>query len=672
MRRRIAALVLVSLTSAALSAATLHFGPASRVAPSRLGTPGSDFAVRVEPRVNGFAAYWQHGNDLWVKDVPGFPARPDDGSSRRIGTAYVVETPSGAMALFTRDDTNYVARADAIDSPSATTVGAGYAIAFACNATHCAAVLRTEDGNAIRIAIVSGSTVRFIERPGRIDATLTSDPTGFLAIETVPGARPRALRFDNDGNITADVQLPFPAVQMATAFNGSSYAIFTNAGQTVVGVLLTLDGRLSNLRTAVNSSFAPLSAAWNGSEYLLILETIFGGIPEYPPPVRIFGALADPALSPLSPSPFPISEATGWNSPSNVAWNGHLFYVTWTHRTGSYLTYPPEATAVEGSSITQLGEVLTRDLVSRGAVAQSNPAVAQGKSTSLTAWLESDFQFETTTLKFALLGRNGLTRIASGDLGTSGFAFPVEVTALGDDYLVLWRTGGGAIVRGNGAIEPLSLPVFNPGHAAASRDRWLVVGTTPAGPRSVVILRDGTAAASVALPPELGEITGLASDGKRFFAATYGGALLDENGTLVVLRPTRETLLSVDFAGNVYAAATDGGVIERFDTDGNRLGLTAVASRTYWSPALSHIGSNFIATEDADGTKRISVMAPDGTLLAREQPIPDVVIARTDESTSTAVETRSVTVAPEYPAADALFAESVSLVPAPRTRAVRR
>lgn len=67
---------------------------------------------------------------------------------------------------------------------------------------------------------------------------------------------------------------------------------------------------------------------------------------------------------------------------------------------------------------------------------------------------------------------------------------------------------------------------------------------------------------------------------------------------------------------------------------------------------------------------RMAVVAPDGTLVTREQHIPQVAIARTDDAASLAIETRQETIA-QYPPSDVLYAERVTLGFA-RTRAVRR
>lgn len=677
------ALVVATVAAASAIAAPLSIGPAVRVSPSRIGTPGTDSAVRVEPRANGFAAYWVHQGELWSKEGHGFPPRPEETTGRDISAAtFVAERGGEAMvAFYGANQTIRLGRADA--PGTSIEIGQGTLTGLECNATHCILPFITSSGTTSRYAVTDGSTVQYVERQSVSAVTLADDPGGFLVFEHRPTATPRVVRVDNSGNITADVQLANTIVTAVAAFNGDGYAIFFDDNlNSISGRTMTLNGQLSATKTIYSKApVLPAAAAWNGSEYLLVLSAMAGFvIPEATPQTTVLGAILDPSLSMAVPQPFTISQTTGANYASNAIWNGSLFYVSWTH-TAAGLFREPQTSSVIGAAIAPNGDVLTRDLISRGVVAQMWPAPAQGATTSLAVWRESDYQFDTSTLKFALLARGSLNVITAGDIELSSDSLrPIDVVPLGDDYLVLWSgyqlaSGGAAIVHRNGFVQKLTIPQFLTARATANADKWLIAATGLQSAFTIAIDHSN----GIAAPPttlgfqvEVGTVAGLASDGTNFFLTGTCGMLLDSDGKLVTRLNLGEWVYETDFAGGVYAALGANGTIVRFDRSGHKLGATTAAAFDQWTFAkLSHVGSNFVIIDDINGDTRLSIVAADGTLITKGEHLTrKLAVARTDDLVSTALETRQEAIAP-YPAADVIYAEQISIAN-PRTRAVRR
>jgi hypothetical protein len=315
---------------------------------------------------------------------------------------------------------------------------------------------------------------------------------------------------------------------------------------------------------------------------------------------------------------------------------------------------------VEGAAISATGDVVARDLLSWGSVPQTWPRVAQGNQ-SIVVWSELDLQTGTATLRYEF----------GGHAFTAGTGFAIDVVPLGQDYLVAWEDAGrtrAAILTSDLRWSELNLPAFDDGGiaVAANHDHWLIAGTTSPNLVTVAISRDGTVS-----PPkvvaQLPYLLGLASDGDRFFLATGGpDFILDGSGSPIFDKPPHFWPSQVDFAGGVYGTLGAAGTLDRYDRDGNFIGSAMYAAVTS-HPALSHIGSRFVIV-DSD-TKTAAIIAADGTLLARDVPVPAVTIAKSDAPTSTAVETRDA-IDMFGRLAPALFVESVSITGTPLHRAV--
>jgi hypothetical protein len=490
-----------------------------------------------------------------------------------------------------------------------------------------------------------------------------TDPDGFLVLfPTVAGIR--AFSVDNNGAIRADVKIDGLDFSVAT-FNGDRYAIFSGSSAGLRGATIAVDGRLlSPPKTVIATAMRPETVAWNGSEDLLVGSTDSGSpIPEVLSPTALSGFRIAPDLTPIGQL-FLIAPPDGDNSATSAAWNGNMFYVVWTHTIGSLLA-PPNLIAgtEEGAAISATGDVVARDLLSWGPVPQTWPRVAQGGSSSLVVWSELDIRSGMPALRY---GRNG-------NAITAAAGFADDVVALGDDYLILWDDLGvahAAILSSGGKWSEVVLPPISYGSAsiAANHDHWLIAESTGANLVTATISRDGTVSAPKVIA-ELPYLVGLASDGDRFFlAAQEHDFILDATGAPILDKTPHFAALQVDFAGGVYGALSGGGTLDRYDRDGNFLGSTQFAVAT-GGLRLSHIGSRFVVI---DGDQSLAwIIGSDGMLLAGNVPAPSVTIARTDSTSSTAVQTRNVPDAFNRPTA-ALFVEPVTIVDTPPHRAVKK
>ncbi|HEX3583620.1 MAG TPA: hypothetical protein VH087_17770, partial [Thermoanaerobaculia bacterium] len=561
-------LLALVFTAAAATAQPLQFGPATRVAPFTTGTPGNDYWGAVAPRVNGFAAYWEHNGELWSESLSGSPPRPDLVTAHPLGmyADAIAETVSGPITVYSDGISTFVRTLDAPAS-AATLVGAGAPDGIECNATRCLVsinagrTLAVVDSNAQRVSVVSP--------PPEVSFRVgwATDPDGFLVLfPTVAGIR--AFSVDNNGAIRADVKIDGLDFSVAT-FNGDRYAIFSGSSAGLRGATIAVDGRLlSPPKTVIATAMRPETVAWNGSEDLLVGSTDSGSpIPEVLSPTALSGFRIAPDLTPIGQL-FLIAPPDGDNSATSAAWNGNMFYVVWTHTIGSLLA-PPNLIAgtEEGAAISATGDVVARDLLSWGPVPQTWPLVAQGASSSLVVWSELDIRSGMPALRY---GRNG-------NAITAAAGFADDVVALGDDYLILWDDLGvahAAILSSGGKWSEVVLPPISYGSAsiAANHDHWLIAESTGANLVTATISRDGTVSAPKVIA-ELPYLVGLASDGDRFFlAAQEHDFILDATGAPILDKTPHFAALQVDFAGGVYGALSGGGTLDRYDRDGNFLG----------------------------------------------------------------------------------------------------
>jgi hypothetical protein len=319
---------------------------------------------------------------------------------------------------------------------------------------------------------------------------------------------------------------------------------------------------------------------------------------------------------------------------------------------------------VEGAAISPTGDVFARDLVSWGSIPQTSPRVARGGQ-SVVVWSELDIQSGRPTLRYSILG----------ETFTGGSGSPIDVVPLGADYLIVWQDSGrtrAAILTSDLTWSEVTLPLFS-GYsdiaAAANRDHWLIAGSMGGNVVTAGIAHDGTVSPATVVAPAP-YVIGLASDGSHFFlSAPQRDFILDAAGSPILEKQPHGNAFGVDFAGGVYGALGGLGTLDRYDRDGNYLGSTKY-SAGYADPRLSHIGSRFVIVDANIYEPRASIVGADGTLLARDLAVPDVMIAKTDATTSAAVETRSVTDTWGRPT-PALFVETVSIPDTPPHRAVK-
>jgi hypothetical protein len=658
---RYSALIL-AFTIGTATAQPLRFGPAARVAPFTAGAAGSDYQGRVAPRVNGFVSYWLHDGELWSAPLAGLPPRPNPATAHSLGVSATdfAETVNGPMIVDTDGVSTFVRLLSA--PPSAETlVGAGNPDGIECNASRC--LVSMDNGNSLAVVDTAAQLVKLLPRPpvARARVAWATDSDGFLVL-LATATENRAISIANDGSIRADVQTD-RLFLAATTFNGDHYVVFYASGAGVTAFTMTVDGHLSSSKTITQTQMFPSAVAWNGSENLLVsLSNLGAAIPEAVAPNALLGLRIGPDLTPIGAQPFQIAPADGANYPTSVAWNGSIFYVVWTHTAGALLSAPGTIShAVEGAAISATGDVVARDLVAWGSVPQTWPRVASGAQ-AVVVWSEFDAQAGTATLRYSISGH--AFTVASG--------YPIDVVPLGEDYLVAWQDAGrshAAILTSDLRRSEVTLPAIDYGnvYVAANHDHWLIAASMAPNLVTVAISRDGTVSPPrvVAQQPY---VLGLASDGDRFFLAARNDFILDAAGSPIAEKQPHFGASQVDFAGGVYGALSGGGTLDRYDRDGNFIGSTKYAVAT-GNPVLSHIGSRFVIV-DGGPTSLAQVVTSDGTLLARDVPVPDITIARSDSTTSAAVETR-------YPMdmwnrpSPALFLETVSIADFPPHRAVR-
>jgi hypothetical protein len=654
---RYSLLVLAFVASAA--AQQLQFGPAARVAPFSTGTPGGDYQGVVAPRVNGFAVYWSHGGELWSESVTGSTPRPDLSTAQSLGVfpdAYA-ETVNGPIVL---ESDGVSTSVHLLNTPSPTVIH-GIPDGIECNSTRC--LVSVDNGNTLAVVDTNAQLVKLLPFAlvGGYRVAWATDPNGFLFLRTA-ALENRAISIDNSGGVRADVKIDLlPAA--AVTFNGDRYVVFDGSGAGVTAFTMTVDGQFSSPKTLSTTPMLPAVVAWNGSEYLLAgPPNLVTTIPEFVPPNELSGLRIAPDLTPIGTQPFQIAPSDGANYPTSIAWNGNTFYVVWTHTLGSLLTHGTISSTVEGAAVSATGDVVTRDLLSWGSVPQTWPRIAQGGQT-IIVWSELDVRSGAAALHYS---RNGHAfTVATG--------FAIDVVPLGEDYLVTWtdaRRTHAAILTSDQTWSEVPLPPFSDANvaAAANHDHWLLAGSVGSNVITVVVSRDGTVSPPKVIA-QLPYVYGLASDGERFFLATQQNFILDAAGSTIVEKPTNFGASQVDFAGGVYGALGGLGTLDRYDRDGNYLGSTKY-SAGYADPRLSHIGSRFVIVDANIYEPRASIVGADGTVLARDVPVPDVMIAKTDATTSAAVEMRSVTDTWGRPT-PALFVETVSIPDTPPHRAVK-
>lgn len=655
-------LLVCALAVTTAVAQPLRFGRAARVAPFTAGTPGSDYQGGVAPRVNGFAAYWSHGGELWSESLAGSPPRPDLSTAHSLGVLAdaVADTVNGPMIVYSNGSATVVRLLNAPES-AATIVGIAYPDAIECNATRC--LVSVDNGNMLAVVDTNAQLVQVLP-PAPVAGfrvAWAADPNGFLLLRSA-GSQYRATSIDNSGNVRADVDLGVFRSAAAVVFNGDRYAIF-DAG--ITARTLTVDGQLSQAKTISVPSIFPMAVAWNGEYLLAGPASLGGGIPDVILPNALTGLRVAPDFTPIGAQPFEVAPAVGENYPTGVAWNGSTFYVVWTHAFDSLLS-PPQAigSTVEGAAVSATGDVVSRDLVSWGSIPQTWPRVAQGNQ-AVVVWSELDLQTGIATLRYEI----------SGHAFTAATGYAVDVVPLGRDYLVVWTDNGrthAATLTSDLIWTEVPLPPLDYGSVlvAANHDHWLLAGSISPNLVTVAIAHDGTAS-----PPTV--VTkgpfpfGFASDGDRFFlAAGSKNYILDAHGSPIIEKQANFAALQADFAGGVYGALSAVGTLDRYDRDGNYLGSTNYTAGRYGDPRLSHIGSRFVIVDGYTYAPLGAVVGSDGAIVVRDVHVPPVTIARTDSPVSAAVETR-------YPfdmwgrTSPALFVETVSIPDTPSHRAVR-
>ncbi len=650
-------LLAVAIIAATASAQPLQFGPAARVAPFSAGARGADYGGKVVPRVNGFTSYWLHYGELWSELLSGLPARPELATARSLGDFDLdyAETVNGPIVL-DGEANGPSAWVRLINQPQAQTSFSGFADAIECNSTRC--LVSLDNGNTLAVVDTNAQLVKLLPRApvAGMRWAWATDPDGFLVLYDN-----EAISIDNSGNVRADVKID-QVRSVAATFNGDRYAVFDRTGAGVTAFTMTVDGQLSSTKTVTTAPMLPEVVGWNGNEYLLVGPPyLVGSVPEVVPANSLSGLRVATDLTPIGTQPFQIAPSNGANTATSLAWNGSMFYVVWTHTAGS-LSAPPALinSTVDGAAISATGDVAARDLLAWGSLPQTWPHVARGNQ-PIVVWSEFDLESGTAALRYEI----------SGQAFTVATGFAMDVVPLGQDYLVAWEDAGrahAAILTSDLKWSELTLPPFDDGSiaVAANHDHWLIGGTTSPDLVTVAISRDGTVS-----PPkvvaQLPYLLGLASDGDRFFlAARDHDFILDGTGSPLLDKQPHFGATQVDFADGVYGAL-GGGTFDRYDRDGNFIGSTKYGAFT-GHPTLSHIGSRFVIV-DSD-TKTAAIIASDGTLLARDIPVPAVTIARTDALASTAVETHSVTDSAGRQTA-ALFVESVSVGPGAPRRAVK-
>jgi hypothetical protein len=655
-------LLVLAFSVATATAQPLQFGPAARVARFSPGASGGDYLGVVAPRANGFVSYWQRGGELWSESLSGSPPRPDlaTAHSEGVNVDAVAETANGPIVLYTDGSSTFV-RALHAPAPAATLVSAGYPDGIECNSTRC--LVSIDNGNTLAIVDTNAQLIKLVPPLVRAHFRVAwaTDPGGFLMLLTADDGS-HAISIDNGGSLRAGVKID-PLNFAAATFHGDRYAVFMNSAAGLTAFTMTVDGQLPSPKRVISATpLQPLVVAWNGSEDLLAgFSGPVGGIPEIVPTNALSGLRIGPDLSPLDAQPFQIAPPDGANYATSIAWNGSMFYVVWTHTPSTPL---PFSTAVEGAAVSATGSVVTRDLQSWGSVPQTRPRVAQGSTAPIVVWSEFDAQSGTAALRYA----------RSGQVFTVATGFAIDAVPLGDDYLVAWTDAGrtrAAVLTYGLSWSEVSLPALNNTNVAvaANHDHWLIAGAVASNLVSIAISRDGSVS-----PPkvvaDLPYLLSLASDGDRFFLAAPGhDFILDAAGSPVIDRLTQRAAMEVDFAGGVYGALGGSSTFDRYDRDGNFIGSTKY-SVAGGEDYLSHIGSRFVIVDANNGAPLANVVGSDGTLLAQDVRVPAVLIARTDSTTSTAVN-------PSY-ATDtwgqmipALFVETVELVDARPHRSVK-
>jgi hypothetical protein len=642
--------LLSSLTflSPAFAESPLQFGPPTRLSDFRVGAPGDDVALRVDAVGDDFVAYWAHQDELRAVTVTGTPPHGDQATARKTA-----EQPSIGLQT--------------------------------CNDTACATVTQDYTGRyTVFITVVSratGTSVR-VEHTTLIPAAIASDPGGFAITD---GLASHFLRIDNSGRVTTDVQFPAPPTSEiisggAIAFNGDTYALFYSINfQVLAARTVRLDGTLVTLETRVMTTpLVPLTAGWNGSEYLLALSR---SVYTFPIPERVeqndlFAMRIAPNFTPLDAQPRQLATG-GANTPVDIASNGRMFYVLWTRNYDALMQPKPHETVVEGAAIAATGELLSHDVLSLGPLPQEDPSVGQNPSTALVTWKETDMRTPVSSLRYAIVNRATQAEVAEGELDTANQLITGDVVPLGGDFLIVWRSSNvdapiahAAIIRQNGTRIDLAVPPWYFIEAAANSDHWLIAGATPNAVQSASVTRAGAVSAAVTITPGTA-VTGLASDNERFLAAGFNAELLDRDGKLITL--TNDRLEDVDFGGDRYAGLTLNGAVllQTFDRNMRQLTSTPVAPLTFVTgPVLTHIGPWFITMYgDSAHTEYASLVRSDGTLTARDVVVPRGAIARTDTSTSTAVQILPA-LAGSGLSADGLFVSSVRVQTTSQRRAV--
>jgi hypothetical protein len=648
--------VVAAVSSLAATTAPL-FGPATRLSPFRTGAPGDDLAIRVEAAGNGFVGYWAHHQETRSVAITGNTPSPDPATERAVAGV-----PAGLQA---------------------------------CNETHCATAYLDVNTGKFVIDIVSrtdGTSVR-VEHAYLILGGIASDPGGFAVTDQ---SSRQFVRVDNSGQVTADVtfpQQPAPTTVAggALAFNGSTYALFYSTGFKEIDVrTVHADGSAVSIVVAATTKVAstnmqPLRAAWNGSEYLLALVTPDLSdirFPESVPSSDLYALRVGSDFRTLDPQPLLLSTGGG-NTPAGIAANGGTFYVLWTHNHDAYILPLPHLSVIEGAAIDATGTLLTHDVLSLGLLPQENPTIGVTASAALVTWTETDMRTQIASLRYALVNRTTHATLSEGELDSAAEIDSGDVVPLGGDFLVVWRrstspafgriSARAAIIRQNTARQDLTLPDWAFVHAAANADHWLVAGANVNSIQTIAIERDGQLGTTVAITP--GTIVGgLASNGDRFLTTTtvFIG-LLDRDGKLIALQNDNSD--DADFTDGRFGAlqtTASSVILSTYDQEARRLTTTSVAPPTnHPALALTHVGPWFIVSyTDAANAGYVTVVASDGTLLARDVPAPRSVIAKSDSRSSTAVLTVRDSSGSAF-AEDGLFTSDVTIDASQRRRAAR-